>query len=930
MSVHVFLRRASVLLAVLVLLLGSPVPAWGQGGEAWRETFDDPALPGWEHTPNVTAEGGFLRVEPDGFAFHGGVWQEGTLSILARFQGDANVVFSFRAGDVGSYHVVLVSRSFVVLQREDAGRAPDELGQAPLAAPLDENWFWLTVVSAGEQLSVALNGVLLVTAADPAPLPPGGFGVEVLGPGVLELDEVRWEATDAAPSPSELGQPEAQPTALPAPTSGAQPAYTAESWVRLGGPPGGLGYDIRMKPGDPDVMFVTASPGGIFKSTDGGQWWVPVNKGIEPFPGAGANIFTVTVNPHNPDEVWVGTQFTGHIFRSEDGGQTWTRSDDGVRETSAENSIRGITFDPNDPNVVYMAMERGAEDVFQGTRGEVYKSTDGGAHWSLIWQGDNLARYVWVDPRDSQRLYVSTGFFDRVAYNMDEASDTCGGVGVVRSTDGGQTWEVLDQDNGLEAIFIPSLFMHPTNPDILIAAGIHATDNLPRLRCTGDAPVRTGVYATYDGGDTWQLILPTPPDTLDIQAVEIATADPNIWYAAGPDQFFRSEDGGQTWQKFTLRTADRGSGFPVDIEVDPRDPNRVFVNSYGGGNMLSTDGGRTWVDASAGYTGAAVYGLDVPAEDAATVLAGAETTTFVSRDGGFHWAGMGTGEESAPSMAILHYTDANGARHVLAATLSGTLYRSDDGGQTWQQVPLRYEEGLENAGLLGAVLLSVPEAPQTLFVGFSERGCLIEDWPACGHPVPPLFRSRDGGQTWQPLHGAPFDGRSIFDMAMGADGKLYVATLAGLFVSADQGESWQQMDTLDVPQQPVLPELSIPPVVRIAADPFDAQRLYAGTFTVGLWVSTDGGQTWQQAVGVDPNVTPSRILPDPHHQGVVYVATAHGGIFYSTDSGQRWQPLNQGLNFRDFRNLALSADGSVLYAASQGAGVFRLGTPAGG
>ncbi len=715
-------------------------------------------------------------------------------------------------------------------------------------------------------------------------------------------------------------------------TGVGQAAYMAESWVRLGGPPGGLGYDIRMRPDSPDVLFVTASPGGIFKSTDGGQWWQPVNQGIEPFPGAGAKVFTVSINPRNSDEVWVGTQFSGRLYRSTDGGQTWTRSDEGVRETSAENSIRGITFDPNVPNVLYMGMERGAEDVLRGPRGEIYKSSDGGAHWSLIWEGESLARYVWVDPRDSQRIYASTGFFDRAAHNADYENGECGGVGIVRSTDGGQTWEVLGQERGLGELFVPSLFMHPIDPDILIAAVIGPFTSPSGGDCAREG--ETGVYATYDGGDTWQRVLAVPEGRLDIQAVEIARANPNIWYAAAPDLFFRSDDGGQTWQQFPLRTADRGSGFPVDIEVDPRDVNRVFVNSYGGGNMLSTDGGQTWVDASAGYTGATVFGVAVLPGGGSQLIVGAETTTFISTDGGFHWAGMVARGVTEPAMAILVQHGQSGATRLLAVVQSGALLRSDDGGQSWQQVPLggySWEPQQGHADLLGASFAAAPNDPQTVYLAYAARACLIEDWPGCGNTVPPLYRSVDGGQTWQPLSDAPFNGQSVFSVAVGADGKVYAATLGGFYVSTDGGASWQLLDTantFEVPWQPVLPGLSIPPITRIAADPFDARRLYAGTFINGLWVSADGGQTWQRATGVEPNASPFHILPDPQRQGVVYAAMARSGVYYSADSGQTWQSLSQGLNFRDFHNLALSEDGSVLYAGSQGAGVFRLGTPA--
>jgi hypothetical protein len=65
------------------------------------------------------------------------------------------------------------------------------------------------------------------------------------------------------------------------------PAYQSARWSDLGGPPGGLGYDIRMQPDKPDTMYVTDGFTGFFKSTDGGANWFPINTGIEPFPGVG-------------------------------------------------------------------------------------------------------------------------------------------------------------------------------------------------------------------------------------------------------------------------------------------------------------------------------------------------------------------------------------------------------------------------------------------------------------------------------------------------------------------------------------------------------------------------------------------------------------------------------------------------------------------
>ena len=202
-----------------------------------------------------------------------------------------------------------------------------------------------------------------------------------------------------------------------------EPAYKTKTWVKLGGPPGGLGYDIRMDPQNPDVMYVTDSFAGIMKSLDGGKTWVPNNKGITPSIGPTYKIFSATIDPFDHNTIWIGTQNTGEIYRSTDGGQTWVRRDNGVLTTGGIRSVRGITIDPNHKNVVFVGVELQVDKWSDGTSGfsaehygiptggEIYRSRDGGANWTRVWQGDSLARYVWIDPRNSNRIYVSTGIF---------------------------------------------------------------------------------------------------------------------------------------------------------------------------------------------------------------------------------------------------------------------------------------------------------------------------------------------------------------------------------------------------------------------------------------------------------------------------------------------------------------------------------------
>jgi photosystem II stability/assembly factor-like uncharacterized protein len=898
-----------------------------------HETFDNPDLPGWERSPDVTVADGIVRLSPNNFLAVPGVWGDFTLRIrLRRISGDGDLLMLYRASDTASNQLSIHGSGFT-LGRTDAG-AFNELYREPFGAPATD-WFDLTLNVAGSHHTVMFYDQPLIDFTDPGPPLTSASVVLQTHDVTVEVDELDLiPGAEGAPSveiPTDT-QPEIEAEAPPEPPTVASstPAYQANTWVRLGGPPGGLGYDIRMDPRNPDVMFVTASPGGTFKSLDGGLTWTAQNQGIEPFPGAGASIFCATIDPHNPDRVWVGTQFSGHVYLSTNGGQTWQRRDNGIPEMVGENSIRGITIDPNDPHVVYVAMERGSG--LGGTTGEVYKSTDDGENFALIWQGDDLARYVWVDPRDSQRIYVSTGIFDRQAANADPDHNICGGVGIVRSDDSGQTWTVLDYDNGLGSLFIPSLYMHPTNPDILLAAA----HKMPY--CPDGVP---GVYVTRDGGDTWQAVIDPNLNNVDIgfeivyhdtlfEAVEISETNPDIWYAAGREVFFRSDDAGQTWKAFPLGTVLRKSGVPIDIQVDPRDPYRVFVNNYLGGNFLSTDGGATWTDASSGYSGVKIFGLAVSPADASVVIAGSEDTSFRSVNGGINWDGIGIYEGASSAIAT---TD---NRLIIGITIQdeGFVYSSSDNGQTW--VPNRVTEFQSSRILFALALAAAPSDPQTIYTGYTDRACFTGEWVLCadvGEDVlPGIHRSQDGGQTWRPVGEALFSDTSILDLAVSSRDPLtvYAATTKGLFRSTDGGATWRHLAGLEAVAGwgSAGPGAPIPTSYVVAVDPFDPQIIYVGSAHNGVWLSRDGGETWGQAsVGMDPNERLVDLLPDPHRPGVIYAASDASGIYVSTNGATTWQKINQGLDFRTMTHLALSNDGSVLYAGSAGAGVFRLGTP---
>ncbi len=630
----------------------------------------------------------------------------------------------------------------------------------------------------------------------------------------------------------------------------------------------------------------------------------------------------MAIDPHNYDILWAGTQNRRGIFKSTDGGNTWVEKDRGVLEDEGI-TFRGITIDPRSSNIVYAAAEissfvwAGAPRQgrsFDLTQGVVYKTTDGGENWTAIWRGDNLARYIWIDPRNPDVLYVSTGIFDREAANSDKTKNAAGGVGVVKSTDGGKTWRAVN--NGLKNLYIGTLFMHPTNPDILLAgAGVNAYRE------------GAGVYLSTNGGETWTQVLSTREDP--VTSVEFAPSNPSIAYAGGDQNVFRSEDGGRTWQPMV-----RGNwgppgarvGFPIDFQVDPRDPNRLFANAYGGGNFVSTDGGKTWQIASQGYTGAEMNAVAVDPTDSATVYAGGRSGFFKSTTGGVDWQPINFPPADVLREDAAATVDPSDPQHVLISDqMDGYIFTSRDGGKHWQTV-MDFERQLQslkaddsNDRMQGVnTIVFAPSDPKMVYAGFAVRWCVFFNTPKyCQVPTLGVHRSTDGGHTWQRMPGEGLGGQSVLALAVHPSdpNTLYAATGGkGVLKSADGGKTWITINKGTTSNY----------ARTLAMDPTN-QVLYVGTEGAAVFKSTDGGATWKQSsVGLDPNAAIRTIVIDPTKPQVLYAGDWHSGAYRSEDGGVRWVQINEGLRTRAIRGMAISSDGKHLYAATQGEGVFRL------
>ncbi|MFQ5420417.1 MAG: WD40/YVTN/BNR-like repeat-containing protein, partial [Anaerolineae bacterium] len=630
------------------------------------------------------------------------------------------------------------------------------------------------------------------------------------------------------------------------------------------------------------------------------------------------------------NRLWAGTQYASDVFRSDDGGASWQLMNKGIQETAL--TIRGFAVEPGNSNVVYLAGEISSFEWNNGTplpglgldmvKGAVYKTTDGGQNWNRIWLGDNLGRYIWIHPTNHNLIYASTGIFDREAANSDPNALKPGGVGILRSGDGGATWQVLDENNGLNAdeLYFGSLFMHPTNPNILLAAAGNDPYTPFLERPLG------GIYRTADGGDSWTEAL----DGHNFSAVEFCLSNPNIAYAGSRSGLFKSADAGQTWTQLTggnWGSADVVAGFPIDMQCDPTDPDRIFINNYGGGNFVSTDGGSVWTLASTGYSGALMSQIAVYSPFPDVVYASARSGLFASYDGGGYWPGLAYGvARTVEGVAIA--VDPGDPLHILATLEDGgpEPKMSDDGGRTWREINTGIGTQPPVDGEMVTQIVFAPSNPQTVYATVGVTRCL---WHGMCQNVPGrgVIVSHDGGETWAQT---ALSSGNVLGLAVSPQNSalLFAGLHSGeLYRSDNGGQNWQLVNTGILPSPPPDPGLPTLVLKALAMDAANPNKLYAGFFFAGVAVSSDGGVTWTNAsAGMSSNESVVDFAVDGANPGVVYAATTNSGVYVSLNSGSSWTAVNAGLLNREIRDLSLSADGGVLYAATNGGGVFRLGT----
>ena len=749
-------------------------------------------------------------------------------------------------------------------------------------------WHTLRIAGSGNHLQVYLDDTLQIDYTDEKdPYMTGSIAFESLDGGDVLIDDVILKGQSPAATPPGL------------------------NWIFTGGPRGGIGYDIRFNPLDQNNIWVTDAFAGVHQSTDGGLTWNARNEGIDVrsgFSGDAIPVFSLTIDPINPNIIWAGVMGTRGLYKSTDGGQTWVRKDNGIKD-QLNMEMRGITVDPFDSNIVYCGGNYLVNEATMDQRGFIYKTKDGGENWELLIEPNALVRWIIVDPTDNNIIYASTGIFDRFAVKP---------TGVLKSTDGGQTWVQIN--NGFNNLAVAALAMHPKDHLTLIAGTGKASAFV-------DDPneIYGGVFITHDGGQNWRQVDPiraSGDNHFAFSAVAFAASDPNIVYADAGIEFLRSEDGGETWERYYEGpNFDSGMlesrGTPIALAVLPTDPDTIFMNAYDGGVFLSTDGGKTWQDSSSGYAGSQVWGIAIDPKEPAFVVSASKNGVHVSYNAGGTWHGrISEGWINNIETVTIDPKDRNNI--LIGRSITGEISRSNDGGFTWKQVlgPLG-EDIMRGRRSIHEIAFS-PSRPGIVYAATGIE-TLFPQGVTRDTPGPGIYKSTDGGMTWFTVNqGLESTTMSILAVAVHPQNPdvAYLGEMnSGIYKTLDGGKSW-------LPANKGLRQTDIR---ALAIDPKNPDTIYAGVEFGGVWKSENGGDSWLNiSSGLSPEACVRSIVVDPTQPNIVYAADIQNGVNRSTDSGATWQQIKHGLKVKAVHGLAISGDGQTLYAATEGNGVYRL------
>jgi photosystem II stability/assembly factor-like uncharacterized protein len=671
---------------------------------------------------------------------------------------------------------------------------------------------------------------------------------------------------------------------------------------------------------NPDIIYVGAASGGVWKTENGGTSWTPIFDD-QPI----LNIGSIAIQQSNPSVVWVGTgegnprnsiNIGGGIYKSLDGGKTWKSM--GLEKTR---NIHRILIDPTNPNVVYAGVI-GNPFSDHPERG-VFKTTDGGQTWEKILYTNDKSGVgeMVMDPKNPNKILVNMWEHRRTPWNFVSGG---AGSGLYLTFDGGKTWKKLGKTEGL--------------PDGNIGrCGLAIARNEPNRMYAMVEATKNGLYRSDDGGLSWTKVTEDARIVTNrpfyFNEIYVDPKNENRIYSL-LQTVDVSEDGGKSFRtaaSFSQAHADHHA-----LWIHPEDPSYI-INGNDGGITISRDGGKRWIFSETLPLGQ-FYHINVDNDIPYHVYGGLQDNgswqgpAYTWKSGGLYnhyWQGLngGDGFDVSP--------DPEDSRYGYAMSQGGFLTRYDT--KTGANVIIRPSHPDPKMRLRfnwNAALAQDPLDAKTIYYGSQF-----------------LHKSSDKGMTWEVISpdltldnketqklsdetgGLSLDITSaenhntILAIAPSPKekGLIWVSTDDGnVQLTRDGGKTWTNLSAkIGLPKEAWVPQVRASQ--HSAAEAFVVMNHYRmGDFAPYIYRTRDYGQTWERIVD-DTKVKGYAlcVIQDPVVPNLLFCGTEHG-LWVSINDGKSWTQWKAGFPSVSTMDLAIQEREADLVIATFGRALYVL------
>ncbi|MFH0736751.1 MAG: T9SS type A sorting domain-containing protein [bacterium] len=654
---------------------------------------------------------------------------------------------------------------------------------------------------------------------------------------------------------------------------------------------------LDIHPQDPNIAYIGAASGGIWKTTDGGESWQSVSDNFNTI-----SFGAIAIDPNNPEVVYAGTgeacsilsgyTYNGDgLYKTTNGGLTWSKIG---AELNVKTHTGDIMVNPVNSNLIYAALTIGSFFIPNPERTGVWRSTDAGQTWQKTLSVPE-AYDIECDPTNENIVYAAVG-----------GSNT--NSGFYKSTDKGLTW--VKNNNGL---------MSPSGISRMQISLCNDTPNIIYGYIYGSS---TKAYKTTNGGTNWVELTSANPlggyhasmgwydqGNYDL-CISVKPNDPNFVLVGNVE--LHKTTTGNNFSVFRIPGTSDIWGSPTHVDFhkivfSKSNPQIVYLVSDGG-IFKSLDGGNTWTNKNNGISTIQFYSLASHPTDRNKLIGGAQDNgNFRTLDAGnTNWDFSSTGD------GMNCFYDHTNPNTVYFSIQYGSVLKSNNQGNSNSVFSISPNYLSSDNPFWNAPFFMHPTNNNIIYVASTR-----------------LWRSTNAGAEWNPI--STYFAASINSMDQN---RLYpeimVACADGdfsanprVYVSTNEGINWSAVDQ------------NIPGVKRfisnVKTDPINRNTVYvvrSGFGSGKIFKSENLGSTWIDISGNLPDIPHNDLFIDPSAPGYLYAANDFG-VYQTSDGGINWNRVSNGVPVVPVMDLDYVRYGStrLLRAGTYGRSAYELELP---